>query len=94
MTLLTSIDEHGNTLLLVAAQNGLKRISKLLIRHNIGDLDRVNKQGRVSFFTANYMATKISVATWKRRGRKGDTSQYSAALVRWVFIAFTMNPTN
>ena len=54
------VDEHGNTLLLVAAQNGLKRICKLLMRHHVGDLDRVNAQGKgVLFYCQLYGHTDL-----------------------------------
>ena len=54
------VDEHSNTLLLVAAQNGLKRICKLLMRHNIGDLDCVNAQGKgVLFYCQLYGHTDL-----------------------------------
>ena len=39
-------DEHGNTLLLIAAQNGLKRVCKMLLRRGAADIRRVNKQGK------------------------------------------------
>ena len=39
-------DAHGNTLLLVAAQNGLKRICKMLLRRGAADIRGVNKQGK------------------------------------------------
>ena len=39
-------DEHGNTLLLVAAQNGLKRICKLLLRRGVADVREINKKGK------------------------------------------------
>lgn len=37
-----SKDENGNTLLIVASQNGLKRISKLLLRRGAGMNDTVS----------------------------------------------------
>ena len=39
-------DAHGNTMLLVAAQNGLKRICKLLLRRGAADVRVVNTQGK------------------------------------------------
>ena len=39
-------DAHGNTMLLVAAQNGLKRICKLLLRRGAADVRVVNAQGK------------------------------------------------
>ena len=39
-------DTHGNTLLLVAAQNGLRRICKMLLRRGAADIRAVNGQGK------------------------------------------------
>eukprot|EP00657_Telonema_sp_P-1_P007490 TRINITY_DN27391_c0_g1_i2.p1 TRINITY_DN27391_c0_g1~~TRINITY_DN27391_c0_g1_i2.p1 ORF type:complete len:190 (-),score=43.22 TRINITY_DN27391_c0_g1_i2:292-861(-) len=42
-----SVDRHGNTLLMIACQNGLKRIAKLVLRHGV-DMNMSNNRGHTA----------------------------------------------
>ena len=72
-------DAKGNTLLLVACQNGLRRIAKLVLREG-ADIDAVNKQGNTALHFCHMYGFGDTLGAFLQQGGADDTIKNNRGL--------------